>query len=141
MTEDELKQIEERVNATTAAPWELDKCASDPDNEFSVSIFHQVKGTHYVKIGDWWGSDPDGKDIANCAFIENAREDIPALLTEVRFLKNQNRELSAGTEILVCELERARKDCARLANENAALVSQLPHGFMFPRDGDARMVD
>ena len=63
------------------------------------------------------------------------------LEAEVVFLKSQNAQLAGGTELLVCELEKLREENRRLANENAALVAQIPTGFVFPRDGECRMVD
>lgn len=76
-----IDEIRERCEKATPAPWELSECVSDPSSDISVSIFHHVKGNEYIKIGDWWGSDPnDGKDAANHAFIAHSREDIPYLL-------------------------------------------------------------
>lgn len=39
------------------------------------------------------------------------------------------------------EIARLKAENLRLANENAALVAQIPNGFRFPNDGDARMID
>jgi hypothetical protein len=69
-------------------------------------------------------------------------DDLPSDLEKAwRFQMNQNRELAAGTEILMAEIAKLKAELARVANENAALVAQLPHGFAFPKDGDCRMVD
>lgn len=63
------------------------------------------------------------------------------LEAEVVFLKSQNDQLAGGTSILVCELEKLREENRRLANENAALVAQIPNGFTFPREGEAAMIE
>ena len=56
---------------------------------------------------------------------------------DISNLKDLARELCyrAG------EILRLRSENLRLANENAALVAQIPNGFRFPNDGDARMID
>ena len=164
MTEDELKQIEEREKAATRGPWEHSKIEVPP-NALGKSKDHASFTQHIVQTswvhgqaksnlwinGCWWspyfGSDNPSHqhgphmDERDAAFIAHSRADIPRLLTEVRFLQSQQRELAAGTSILVCELEKLREDNRRLANENAALVAQMPHGFMFPRDGEARLIE
>ena len=149
MTEDELKQIEEREKAATKGPWEWHD--SDP----SWLAVREEEGKHGAHFRDGLHVEAVlpcsvAKDYlkrfaeqheANRAFIAHSRADIPRLLTEVRFLKSQQRELERGTEILVCELEKLREENRRLANENAALIAQIPHGFTFPRDGEARLIE
>jgi hypothetical protein len=60
---------------------------------------------------------------------------------DIEFWKRQNAELAAGTELLMVEIRKLREDNNRLANENAALVAQIPTGFVFPRDGEARLIE
>jgi hypothetical protein len=157
MTEDELKQIEDREKAATKGPWRYE--IRGEGEEYQIVAIRCPHATEHEddEIAEVTYSDGDDDDDARSdhsewwkefnkrkfdfKFMAEARQDIPALLTEVRFLKNQNRELAAGTEILLIELERVRKDNARLANENAALVAQIPNGFTFPREGEAAMIE
>lgn len=81
MTEDELKQIEERAAAATPGPWFAKHgvikwyvYSLDEDLGFSLQEFHP----------------DDGRDWATgetAAFIAASRQDIPALVAEVRRLR------------------------------------------------------
>ena len=62
-------------------------------------------------------------------------------IKEQEFWKRQNAELAAGTELLMAEITKLKAELARVANENAALVAQLPHGFTFPRDGECKLIE
>lgn len=71
MTEEQLKAIEERAKAATPGPWTPKR----------------------LRQNDWHLRGPDGivfaevEDDADAAFIAHAREDIPALVEEVRRLR------------------------------------------------------
>ena len=63
----------------------------------------------------------------------------PEELQRIEDVARATRDMD--TLALLSEVVRLQTDNARLANENAALVAQLPHGFAFPKDGECRMVD
>lgn len=67
-----------------------------------------------------------------------------AMAQEVRMcVEHERKVLGRHISALESQIKELQSTNLRLANENAALVAQLPHGFMFPkeRDGDCRMVD
>ena len=85
MTENELNEIEERANAATPGKWDyvlsafINKDAKD-DQPYGV----RPRGADF-----YWGY--DSKEDAN--FIAHAREDIPALIAEVRQLRAEREVL------------------------------------------------
>jgi len=80
MTDDQLREIEKRCNAATAAPWE----------SFIEGRDH-LSGDDFIRTGGMDGSGPDiyltQATHADQDFIAHARQDIPALIAEVRRLK------------------------------------------------------
>ncbi len=80
MTEEELKEIEKRADDATPGPW---LTASYVDRRRSVAMFFDCSLVTR--------EDPNllarGSDMDNAWFIKHAREDVPALIAEVRRLK------------------------------------------------------
>jgi len=80
MTDDQLREIEERCNAASAAPWE----------SFIEGRDH-MGGDDFIRTGGMDDSSPDiyltQATHADQDFIAHARQDIPALIAEVRRLK------------------------------------------------------
>lgn len=86
MTENELNEIEERLNNAIIGPW---KAYIEGRNHFSGSSFIMT-GTENKRGNDIY---LDGATIADYDFIANARQDIELLLKEVRLRNNsQNTE-------------------------------------------------
>lgn len=86
MTDEQLAEIEARANAATPGPWfwtgRVDDWGhSGPD----------LMGPNDAVVCQSWGHDADGLEIADSdmSFIANAREDIPALIAEIRRLRSQ----------------------------------------------------
>lgn len=67
-----LDEIEERANKATPAPWELEKDTG--------RLFFRYDDDYCEYIVDYWNTD-------TAEFIAHAREDIPALVAEVRRLR------------------------------------------------------
>ncbi|MDN3657234.1 hypothetical protein QWZ08_16410 [Ferruginibacter paludis] len=82
MTEDELNEIEHRLNQTTPGPWKA--YIEDRDHE---------SGSSFIMTGpeNRRGEDIElyGATIADYDFIANARQDIPRLLKAIRELKSK----------------------------------------------------
>jgi hypothetical protein len=80
MTDEELREIEKRCNAATAAPWE----------SFIEGRDH-LAGDDFIRTGGMDDSSPDihltQATHADQDFVAHARQDIPALIAEVRRLK------------------------------------------------------
>lgn len=78
-----LQAIEERANAARPGPWE--RGVSDPQARWLVG-----GGTHVVVEVPRHCEDPNDRfDLPNIDFIAHAREDIPALIKEIRRLRNK----------------------------------------------------
>lgn len=69
MTDEQLREIEERANAATPGPW------YDAGNKIGTTV-----GNHGI-------AEVDFDDQSDMAFCVHAREDIPALIAEIRRLK------------------------------------------------------
>lgn len=80
MTDNELEEIEARCNAATSAPWQ----------SFIEGRDHTA-GSDFIRTGGLDDSCPDieliGATQADQDFIAHARQDIPALIAEVRRLR------------------------------------------------------
>lgn len=84
MTEDELRVIEARAEAATPGPWEME--VDDP---------YVIWGPDDLRIVSFKGSTIIGFED-NAPFVAHAREDIPALIAEVRRLRKENDRLILG---------------------------------------------
>ena len=82
ITEEELKQIEQRANKAQAGPWKA----------FIEGIDHE-SGSDFIMtgLGELRGEDIEltGATIADYYFIANARQDIPLLIKEIRELRKK----------------------------------------------------
>ena len=82
ITEEELIQIEQRVNSAQAGPWKA--YIEDRDHESGSSFIMTGSGEHR-------GEDIEmiGATNADYDFIANARQDIPRLIEEIRRLQRK----------------------------------------------------
>ena len=136
----DLDAIEARAKAATPGPWVVDKDA------FGIGVIAESQ----IGIPD---NDPEGVYIADCykksaevhaEFIAHAREDIPALIAEVRRLEgelhvdpeNEIGRLNAQLETEILRRDSLgetldnvvadhKRDIARLADIKAKAVSAL----------------
>lgn len=83
MTEEQLKAIEARAAAATAGPWE---CEARRDGSVWISMGNPLVDEHLQ--ADWEFGLKNG-------FATHAREDVPALVAEVRRLM---KVANGGTE-------------------------------------------
>lgn len=113
MTEQQLAAIEARANAATAGPWRADVGFSTiPDGPpEGVAVWCQTPGSEGDAVVADLGDYTDGP--ANGAFIANAREDVPALVAEVRRLRADVAERRLQAETLAAKgLNPKRLDSA-----------------------------
>jgi hypothetical protein len=100
LTEQQLTDIETRANAATAGPWCTD----------SWEIY---QGTEYQPGAEWIGETCRAGEMddsrADAEFVAAAREDVPALLAEVRRLRAELDEAAEDVSWLRC-LEAAGVD-------------------------------
>ncbi len=107
MTEQELKQIEDRASAATPGPWVHDTVQSE-----SAVICGHAPGV----VCEWIKG---AAAFDDCAFIARAREDIPKLIAEVRrlqeVLSNYDPELMVGK--ITRALEQGLSACSAFTPE------------------------
>lgn len=92
MTDEQLKEIEARASAAVAGPWKpaLDP-VRPPDRGLAVDT---PDGFVLVRTRFLTGPNADGIR-ADAEFIAHAREDVPALVAEVRRLRESEERLRA----------------------------------------------
>jgi len=87
MSELDLDAIEARAKAATPGPWEYDGCSV---TDWGVTASHTIT-MEWMPNGRGDGTNeresPDGQ------FIAHAREDVPALIAELRRLREENARL------------------------------------------------
>lgn len=81
MTDQELQAIEERANAATPGPWK----ANESHYDFAVFAPHPSESGNTLIAQIDGGISTDSERDAD--FIAAAREDVPALIAEVRDLR------------------------------------------------------
>jgi hypothetical protein len=81
ITDAVLDEIENRLRATTQGPWKS-----------YVEGRDHTSGSNFIMTGEGADRGPDieliGATIADQEFIAHARQDIPALIAEIRRLKS-----------------------------------------------------
>jgi hypothetical protein len=83
LTDQQLDDIEARAAAATRGPWRQDD-------------FAEIKSPDGDTIADYWEPTHTSR---NGEFITRAREDVPALLAEIRRLRAANAELAQAIRL------------------------------------------
>jgi hypothetical protein len=111
LTPEALDTIEARTNAATEGPW---RSVCD-----GVSDYHWIKGGNLYRDGITVDIHEDAE------FIAHAREDIPALVVELRRLRTENEELRIENEDTATELSNLSEGNVQLFDEQAATIRAL----------------
>lgn len=87
MTDDELKQIEERATRATAGKWTWEDEPIMSTYRCRVATVYSGRdgGMHGMNL--FGRIEPDWNGTANLDFICHARADVPALIAEIRRLR------------------------------------------------------
>lgn len=85
-----LEEIEQRAAKATPGPWRMDAI---PPKDGMCLVTHGPKGSWIGHIGIGCGEHP--RHRLNAEFIAAAREDVPALVAEVRRLRARDNEREA----------------------------------------------
>lgn len=93
LTPEGLDTIEARANAATEGPWEIRG--------------HEIVRDSYglATIQSLWIADIDPVAPADAEFIAHAREDVPALVVELRRLRTENEEQRQRIDAALVEVE------------------------------------
>lgn len=125
LTEQQLDDIEARATAATPGPWE-------EHAEYGQHFYAYLRGPYLRGVGTL--NFGDGEDAAaDREFVLHARQDVPALLAEIRRLKGQRKYLIG--QLAKRDAESGRGDeavRAFLAGEPTAeqpAAKPLPDGF------------
>lgn len=117
MTDLDLDAIEARANAATEGPWIIvpEKCGPDGQGVFTAEEFG-----HVCEVGDPY---PRGanRPQESMEFIAAAREDVPALVAEVRRLRAREEAFRLNAAE-VREFAASKLGDPALARESLALV-------------------
>jgi hypothetical protein len=132
LTEQQLDEIEARANAATPGPWE-------EHADYGPHFYAYLGGSYLRGVGTL--NFGDGEDAeADREFVLNARQDVPALLAEVRRLRARVTELEgpavearAALAALCYDLE----DPGTAALGALYLISRATVGVEAPRDDAA----
>lgn len=90
MTEEELQAVESREKAATEGPWFEQY---EYDGARTVAMIRSTDTTFCVNRAIHVDGNPCERMLANGIFIARAREDVPALVAEVRRLQAENAKL------------------------------------------------
>lgn len=105
MTEEQLREIEARAAAATQGPWFEQY---EYDGGRTVAMIRSTDTTFCVNRAAHVDGNPCEQMLANGIFIAHAREDVPALVAEVRLLQEHIRGLKET-------LKRIHGRCVALA--------------------------
>lgn len=120
MNKAELDAIEARAQAATPGPWEdCPQLVGVYGNKIDGFQHLRIANCHIPLNGIEYVDLPSAR--ANAAFIAAARQDVPALLAEVRRLQAE-RDIRAARKAILDRLEFMRKD--HLQNEHK-LIQEL----------------
>ena len=123
MTDVELAAIEARVNAATAGKWVAETDTDSDDWGMSVTFVTGIlAGAQHKTIIEICGMDND----ADARFITHAREDVPALVAEVKTLQGCITDLHALAESNHATIDRLLsevKALRELADTQAAIIT------------------
>lgn len=97
MTDDELNEIEARVNAATPGPWT--GRSFDESQRLILSEPYDGGKRSLIAIVGVGRLIPDGE--ANAAFIAQARADMPALIAELRAIRKAHADAWAQTQATI----------------------------------------
>jgi len=111
MKREELKAIEAREQAAMPGPWEKTFSSEDYGAGYGMTTFFvkQPDGNLY-RIGSGDTSEKYFKENNNAEFIAHARQDVPALITEVKRQNAEIERLTIERDSVVADL-RASAPC------------------------------
>jgi len=101
MNDEELQAIEARVNAATPGPWQTGSDLGGVWKKVALqrglilqSHIAESKSRMFIEdycgsltMWDAWQDEAKGREDRNAEFIAHARDDVPALIAEVRRLR------------------------------------------------------
>jgi len=120
MTDEELNFIGVLCNVATPGPWKY----VDLNDQYLAIVRQDSDGgvDDFDYASDWTDLLVDENRYADAAFMANARSDLPALIAEVRRLREENDRLRAALPTRVAtarELDIVLEDNQRLREREA----------------------
>lgn len=163
MTPEQLQAIEDRAEKATAGPWEWSEALEDGWGHYGPDLISSRtrpktgigSRTPAPMVIQSWGHDADGLIISptDAEFIAHAREDIPALVAEVRRLQAEvthwqaNHDAQVGHKQYVqglfertrSELQRTREALQEIASTSIPLAERN-RGIVFENAKSMRQI-
>jgi len=110
MTDEELQAIEQRAEAASQGPWTLFGAGN-------ACVYADSEGSIVASCGLCVGRPRDGR---NAEFIAHARADVPALLGEIRRLREDNERMTQNA--VAAERERIAAALEKWSPSTASYV-------------------
>lgn len=125
MTDDKLAAIEQRVQAATPGPWHAPGLGEvHTDHDAGVFIRRDEDGEGDPIVADFC-SYPNWE--GNAEFIAHAREDVPALLAEVRRLRAERDDVEVMLPAVFRFVHRDTQELALVEVVRRMLVAARPY--------------
>lgn len=122
MNQEQLNAVKERVAKATSGPWEYDNEERGIWNNGGFNYLGTVTLSHI---------DAD--------FIANAREDVPALVAEVEYLREMLRDTRKIVRRKVSEVKTLQNACKKHKAKQEALEFQLKVSIMHAEELDEEL--
>ena len=119
MTREELEAIEAREKAATPGPWKKASLSEDYGAGYGMTTFFvkQPDGNLY-RIGSADTSKKYIEENNNAEFVAHSRQDVPALVAEVKRLNAEVERLTKERDAAVIDLEEIAIDATSEERDN-----------------------
>lgn len=116
--QEQLNAIKERVAKAKSGPWDINR--NSDDDVFVTDIWFDGEDGGHVEIH----GDTVASSIYNAEFIAHAREDVPALVAEVEYLRGMLRDTRKIVRQKVNEIKTLQNACKNHKAKQEALVAE-----------------
>jgi len=119
MTREELEAIEAREKAATPGPWKKASLSEDYGAGYGMTTFFvkQPDGNLY-RIGSADTSKKYIEENNNAEFVAHSRQDVPALIAEVKRLSAELEHLTRERDVTINDLKKIAKEIREKRSEN-----------------------
>lgn len=132
MKQEQLNAIKDRAERASLGPWMFDKGSTERGNVRPAVI------THFGNDGDEY-IHGDIAEMVDAEFIAHAREDVPALVTEVEYLREMLRDTRKIVRNKVSEVKTLQNACKKHKEKQKALEFQLKVSIQHAEELDAEL--
>lgn len=127
MNAEQLQAIKDRVDKATPGPWIIEESRFGSFNAASVDESYDLPACLM--------------NNANAQFVTNAREDIPALVEEVKRLQNEKEALEFHLKVSINANEELNEELEVEVTENERLIKKAEQYDVIAHDRDTLTVE